>query len=424
MSQAPFESQQQQRQDRLLFILERLLQFESIEIEAVLNAAAQLIAEELSAEKVDVFLYNPAIQTLEALGTSDTPLGKRQHALGLDRIPLINGGYIVKVFQSGDSYLTGRLDQDPDHIVGMSSVEGLEIRSEMVVALDVHGERRGVLMASSRTPDFFSAQDLQFLEVVSRWIGILIHRTELSEHLRIEATQQSRRVAEELLTIVAHNLRGYLTSLHGHVDLLQMRARRQKRQEDLYDATTLKSILHRFERRIADLLDVARLDQGLLALNRHPINLASLVQETAEAFKTPETEIEVQTPQEVVIFGDAERIRQIVENLLVNAVKYTDHKTPISVRLTVEKRPPDESRAILTVSNTGPPIPADLLPRIFQPFASGTRSKGLGLGLYIAHTIAIAHHGTLTVDTSAGEKVQFTLTLPLATEYTAVTDQI
>lgn len=213
MSQAPFESQQQQKQDRLLFILERLLQIESIEIKAILNAAAQLIAEELSAEKVDVFLYNPAIQTLEALGTSYTPLERRRHAPGLDRIPLINGGYIVKVFQSGDSYLTGRLDQDPDRIVDMSSAEGSEIRSEMVVALDAHGERRGVLLASSCTPDFFSAQDLQFLEGVARWTGILIHRTELSEHLRIEATQQSRRVAEELLTIVAHNLRGYLISL-------------------------------------------------------------------------------------------------------------------------------------------------------------------------------------------------------------------
>ncbi|HET8845177.1 MAG TPA: HAMP domain-containing sensor histidine kinase [Ktedonobacteraceae bacterium] len=423
MRQAPDGSENNGKQDRLLYTLERLLQIETVELKAMLDEVAQLVAEALSAEKVDVFLYDPSRETLVALGTSQTPLGKRQHALGLDRMPLVNGGYLARVFLTGTSYLTGHLEQDPDRILGMSSIERLGIRSEVVVALDVHQERRGVLLASSRAPDFFSEQDLQFLEAVARWIGIVIHRTELSERLRAEEVQQSRRMlAEELLAVVAHGLRSYLTALHAHLDLLHMRARHDRRQEDLHDTTALKGILRRFERRIADLLDVARLDQGLFTLDERPVNLASLVQETVQALKTPETEIAIQTPYEVIVVGDVERLRQALDNLLANALTHASPKTPVVVKLTKEQRH-QAFWAILTVSNTGPVIPSTLLPRLFQPFVKGARSKGLGLGLYLAHSIARAHQGTLTLDTSAGENVQFSFSLPLAVEYHRESEQ-
>ncbi|HZR39682.1 MAG TPA: GAF domain-containing sensor histidine kinase [Ktedonobacteraceae bacterium] len=417
MSQTPDGTEDTRKPDRLLLTLERLLQIEAVEFKAVLNEAAQLMAEALCAQKADVFLYDPTSKTLVALGTSQTPLGKRQHALGLNRIPLINGGYLVKVFATGTPYLTGHLDQDPERIVGMSSPDGLGIRSEMVVALDVHGERRGVLMVSSCTPDFFSQQDLQFLQAVARWIGIVIHRTELSERLRKEEAQQRRSMlAEELLTVVAHSLRSYLSTLEAHIDLLQMRALRRKRQEDLHESAVLKRVVRRLERLIADLLDVARLDQGLFALSQRPVNLAHLARETVGAFRTPETEIAVHTPQEVIVVGDAERLRQALENLLVNAIIHTDHKRPIVVKLALEPRH-HAWWAMLTVSNTGPPIPSDLQARLFHPFVKGVHSKGLGLGLYLAHSIAVAHQGTLALDTGAAEMVQFTLSLPVATEY-------
>lgn len=417
MNQTPDEQSSDRKHDRLLPTLERLLKIEAIEINVTLNEAAQLVADALEAEKVDVFLHDPAIDTLVALGTSNTPLGKRQHALGLDRMPLVNGGYIVKVFRAGTSYLTGHLEQEPDRIIGMTSSEGLDIRSEMVVVLEVDARRRGVLMASSRTPDFFSEQDLHFLEAVSRWVGIVIHRTELVERLKKEAIQQNRRMlAEELLTIAAHNVRNYLTPLNVHVDLIQMRAQHRKRMQDIHDTTVIKDLLHRLERLIGSLLDVARLDQGIFFLNEQPMNLARLVQETALAFKTPETEIEVHTPLEVIIIGDSERLSRTLENLISNAISHAWEKTPVVVRLTVEKRE-DRSWAILSVSDQGPKISSDLLPRLFQPFVKSSHSQGLGLGLYLARSIADAHHGTLTVDSSYEEGVQFSLSLPIALQY-------
>ena len=88
--------------DRLLSTLERLLEIEATSVDDALDQATQLVAEALNADKVDVFLLDTAAQTLVARGTSDTPLGHKQHAIGLDRMPLANGGRIVQVYTSGE----------------------------------------------------------------------------------------------------------------------------------------------------------------------------------------------------------------------------------------------------------------------------------------------------------------------------------
>src|ERR1700682_2050606 len=118
-----------QRQNRLLTTLERLLELPATEGNTTLNQAAQLVAEVLAADKVDVFFHESANETLVALGTSDTPLGRRQHAIGMDRLPLANGGCTVEVFLSGNSYLTGHADQDPNELVGIRV--GLGVKSEI-----------------------------------------------------------------------------------------------------------------------------------------------------------------------------------------------------------------------------------------------------------------------------------------------------
>jgi two-component system OmpR family sensor kinase len=98
MSSIHGEHQADHKQERLLVVLERLLRIDATELKLTLNQAAQLVVEAFEAEKVDFFLHDPSIDTLVALGTSDTPVGRRQHALGLDQMPIVNGGYMVEVF--------------------------------------------------------------------------------------------------------------------------------------------------------------------------------------------------------------------------------------------------------------------------------------------------------------------------------------
>jgi two-component system, OmpR family, sensor kinase len=403
-----------QRQEQLLTTLEGLLELPATDVNMTLNQAAQLVVEVLEADKVDIFFHDSVDDTLVALGTSDTPMGRKQHDIGMHRLPLANGGCTVKVFLSGTSYLTRHADQDPDELVGVKV--GLGVKSEIGTVFQVHALHRGVLLAASEKPDFFSPQDLHFLEAVARWIGIVMHRAELIEQMRREAVEQGRRLAaEELLTIMAHDLRNYLTPLRGRIELLELRARREGRWQDVHNTEATMHTLGLLERVIADLLDVARLNQGIFVITPAPMNLVDLIQEVVAAFRSVERTIYVHSPAVVILSADSARLRQLLENLLANAVKYAPRQTPITVEIHTDMRT-DGPWVILTVNNAGPGLSPERIATLFHPFVIGSQSSGLGLGLYLARRIAEAHSGTLTLDSPAGEGVQATLALPVEEE--------
>ncbi len=178
------------RMERQLRVLEGLLALDAIDLRPTLDQAAHLVADVLGADKVDVFLLQSENQTLVSLGVSQTPMGERQTALGLDYLPLANGGRAVEVYQAGRPHLSGHTDQDPEELLGVR--EGLGIRSQIIVPLDVSGERRGILMANSATPEAFPEADLHFLSAVARWVGLVLHRVELAEQIVRQAEQRGR----------------------------------------------------------------------------------------------------------------------------------------------------------------------------------------------------------------------------------------
>ena len=101
------QGDQTAQDDRMLEMLQRLLQIRSVDFRATFTEAATLIAETFGADKVDVFVHQPAGNSLVAVGTSLTPMGERQHALGVNVLPLANGGRAAWAFEMGTPYLTG-----------------------------------------------------------------------------------------------------------------------------------------------------------------------------------------------------------------------------------------------------------------------------------------------------------------------------
>ncbi|HWV35119.1 MAG TPA: GAF domain-containing sensor histidine kinase [Thermomicrobiales bacterium] len=401
-----------QEQDRRLVTLERLLAIDSLRLEAALDQASQLVAEMLGADKIDALFYASDKESLVAVGTSHTPMGYRQHAIGMDRLPLANGGREVGVFQTGVSYFTGRADEDPGQLAGV--INGLGVRSAIAVPLDVAGTRRGVFMAVSSEPDFFSEPDLQFLESVSRWVGMIAHRAELLERVASEAAEQGRRAAaDELITVLAHDLGNRLTPLRARIAMLERRARKDGRARDLQDIDQATHALDRFGRLISDLLDVRRLEEGLFTIDPETVDLVQVLRETAGGLSTPATDIHVEAPDEVVIYADPDRIRQALENLIGNAVKFSPAGKKVSVSVAMERRN-DQPWVVLTVADQGPGLPPELLPRLFRRFERGQESSGLGLGLYLVSQIVAAHGGTLDADSTPGQGARFHLALPAA----------
>lgn len=402
--------------ERQLELLEALLRLPAGDLKSTLIDVSNLLAKTTGADKIDAFLYDPTRDSLVAVGTSTQPLSILQREHGLDVLPVSNGGRTAGVFKTGKTFHTGALDEDEEELRGVR--EALGVRSTIGVALEVGGERRGLLLLASQKPEFFTAQDVRFMESVSSWVGVVAHRAELSEQIARNATEQGRRAAaEELVTVLAHDLRNYLSPLHMRLELLRLRAQRDARQDDAGDADAAARSVLRLGSLISDILDVARIDQGVFQVRPELFDLGALVRETAAMLSTPEHPVSV-TLQEggpIEAMADPRRIRQCVENIIANAVQKSPARAAVSVFVTASP-----ARATVEVIDQGPGIPPDILPHVFDRFVTGSQPQGgLGLGLYLAKRVAAVHGGDLTAESAPGKGARFRLTLPVSPETAA-----
>ena len=285
-------------QNKLLETLQCLLTIRATSVRTAMTEAADLLTPVLGADKVDCAFYDPSIDSLVALGSSNTVMGRRQQEIGMDRLPLANGGRIVDVFQTGEPHITGWADEDPAVLQGFT--HGLGIRSLIAVPLSVDDQRLGVLHVASKTVDAFSDQDLHFLEAVARWVALVAVRAELTEQLAREAAEKARRsAAEELMTI-----------------------EREENEQYLRHVEATKGAVNRLTRLTRDLMDAARLEQEVFTLSTQPVDLVQVVQETVSEFQTSSSPIHARVPPELMAEVDPDRVRQALENLVSNALKH------------------------------------------------------------------------------------------------------
>ncbi len=235
----------------------------------------------------------------------------------------------------------------------------------------------------------------------------------------VESALARREASENRLRSFAadasHELRTPLAAIRGYAEL----ARRHPGplpDEVAHALSRVESESARMSVLVDELLLLARLDAGR-PLASEPVDMTRLVIDvTSDArVAAPGHRWQLDLPDEpVMVRGDDLRLHQVLANLLSNAAKHTPAGTVVTVALT----PGTGVSAILSVTDNGPGIPADLLPDIFERFVRGDSSRSRtagssGLGLAIVHAVAVAHGGSATVDSRPGE-TRFTITLPLA----------
>lgn len=407
---------------RQLATLERLLELTSTDMETTLSTATDLVAEAMSADKVDAFVYEPQRDSLVAIGSTHQPLSAKQKEYGLDLLQLSNGGRVVQVFRTGRMFATGHAENDLEELEGIK--EALQIRSQIGIPL-VAGGTRGVLSIASQKPDVWSEEDVRYGVAVAGWIGTVMHRAELVQEIARNATEQGRRAAaEELVTVLAHDFRNHLAPIHLRLALVQRCAVANGHAEEAQQLQGSIKGLERLGMLVGDLLDMARLDRGMFHLDPKPVDVVALLRECADAMISPgqEVNIKVRARGGLTVMGDPARLRQVFENILANALKHSPRNAPVTVQVGEIARA-DCVQVRIEVIDEGPGVSPELLPRIFDRFVSGeTSSGGLGLGLYLAHRIATLHDGELEVENLPGKGARFVLTLP-CTCRPAVTDQ-
>jgi PAS domain S-box-containing protein len=259
-----------------------------------------------------------------------------------------------------------------------------------------------------------------------RMIGVNIDVTEekkrLEEMYLLNAyLQTAREVAEKatimksrFLDVAAHELRTPVTAF----SLLLQLTQKQFAKGNPVDASILSRLKvqgDRISRLVVDLLDVSRLERGVMTLNRKPVNIVSLVNECLEDFKLSKSNrnlifLEPKNPIEINI--DPIRIFQVLSNLLDNASKYTPENTPIEV--IIETKP---NIVRVSVKDYGPGILAEHQAELFTPFSRLSeeltdKSGGLGLGLFICRSIVELHGGKIGLNSEVGLGSTFYFELP------------
>jgi signal transduction histidine kinase len=228
-----------------------------------------------------------------------------------------------------------------------------------------------------------------------------------SQLRRMEETRQ------EFFATVSHELRSPLTSIRSAVDLLHegVPGPLTDKQGRLVDIISASS--GRLLRLVNEILDMSRLQAGVVELDRKTVDLAALVSHAVEELYPRAADAGVRLVSErlgtsFIYYGDEERLHQLVINLGANAIRFTGTGGRVVVRV-IDAGPEFE----IQVEDTGVGIPADALPRIFDAYRQAHRERGgTGLGLAIVRGIADAHGGRVTAESQEGKGSRFTVLLP------------
>lgn len=244
------------------------------------------------------------------------------------------------------------------------------------------------------------------------------HAEELAEsNARL---QQADQMKDQFLAMASHELRTPITSIHGRMQLLQRRLRRQDPQNPEWlpvrdSLNKMDEQIQRLTVLVSELLDINTLRSGRMPLHLVPCDLCGLCQHIVEEQHPPAgRSIDLRLPAHpVVVQADQGRLSQVVSNLVTNALKYSPAQTRICVE--VSQRP---GEALLAVSNEGPVLSEEQQKALFQPFyrspeTQASATPGWGLGLAICQEIVLQHGGRIWVESSAEKGTTFFVTLAL-----------
>jgi signal transduction histidine kinase len=221
------------------------------------------------------------------------------------------------------------------------------------------------------------------------------------------------KAKSEFVSMVSHELRTPLTSIHGFSEILTTKEMEPEKKQEFYRIILNES--ERLSRLISNLLSLSKIEAGI-ELNREMIDIGDLVEEDMEFFQSQTVLHELkylgnrQLPQ---VYGDQDRLHQVIKNLLSNAIKYSPQGGPVEVETGVEGK-----YVTISVSDYGIGIPADELTHIFERFRRVERKEasgitGTGLGLAIVKHLVELHAGKINVRSEPGQGSTFTIFIPI-----------
>jgi signal transduction histidine kinase len=289
---------------------------------------------------------------------------------------------------------------------------------EVVAPLGLADRTLGTLTVARDTGPAFTSEEVEMVTLLANQVAVAVENIRVYEAER-SAAEELRRLSAlraDFVSMVSHELRAPMASVMGCAQTLNRRWRELTPEQRESFLALIESETSRLSDLVGDVLDTSRIEAGTFPYAFATLDVEELVRETAAVVSLGQDEVRVTTrvpPALPPVQGDRERLRQLLWNLLTNAVKYTATGDEVEVAAASE-----DGVVAVSVRDHGPGIPAESQRLIFEKFGrvsqDGLSKPGAGLGLYIARSIAEAHGGTLDVESATGAGATFTVRLPLA----------
>ena len=328
----------------------------------------------------------------------------------------IEGSVVEDLLAGGQTIVIADMRDDPRYPEDRELAK-VGLRSRAVAPLTVGGRVVGMISISRREPDAFAREELELLTLLGRQLATTVENIRAYEAER-KAAEELRRLSAlraDFVSLVSHELRGPMASVVGAAATLRQRWRELGPGQRQSFLALIEEETARLASLVGDVLDTSRLDAGTFTYSFSDVDIGELVRDVSALVDLGQEEVSVRAdvdPALPAVRADRERIRQVLVNLLTNAVKYTDAGDEVEVRAAAQN-----GYVEISVRDHGPGISSDDQRLIFEKFgraASGGPKPGAGLGLFIARSITEAHGGSLAVESQQGAGATFTVRIPAA----------
>ncbi|HEX4323292.1 MAG TPA: ATP-binding protein [Gaiellaceae bacterium] len=315
-----------------------------------------------------------------------------------------------------DGRLVVRRDLTEKEYPADEQLLALGLRSELVTPLLLGARTIGMLSLSRDRPDAFSADEVELVSLLGRLVATAVQniRAYEAERRRVEELARLSQLRADFVSLVSHELRSPMAAVIGAARTLQDRWRMLSAAQRESFLALIGDETARLAELVADVLDTSRIEAGTFSYRFEEVDLGRVVDEAIETAVLAQQEVPVVASVHgaiPTIRGDHARLRQVLGNLIENAVKYSPEGAEVRVAAAA-----GNGAVRISVRDAGPGIPRDQQARIFEKFGraevEGGSKPGTGLGLFIARSIAEAHGGSLDVSSGTDQGSTFTLSVP------------